>query len=83
MVFGDTSLPSSWSAGMCVLAVSDSLRLHGLSPTRLLLSMEFFRQEYWGGLPLPTLRDLPDPGIKPMPLASPALADRFFTTSVI
>ncbi|KAB0382006.1 hypothetical protein FD755_003923, partial [Muntiacus reevesi] len=30
------------------------------------------------GLPFPPPRDLPDPGIKP---ASPALADRFFTTS--
>ena len=25
--------------------------------------------------------DLPDPGIKPVPLASPALAGGFFTTS--
>ena len=45
--------------------------------------MEFFRQEYGSGLPLPTLRDLPDPGMKPMPVASPALAGRFFTTSAI
>ena len=29
------------------------------------LSMEFFRQEYWSGLPFPSLRDLPDPGIEP------------------
>ena len=28
------------------------------------LSMGFFRQEYWSGLPLPPPRDLPDPGIK-------------------
>ena len=53
------------------------------------LSMEFSRQEYWSGLPLPfpgilesglpfpSLRDLPDPGIKPISLA---LASRFFTT---
>ena len=27
------------------------------------LSMEFLRQEYWGGLPFPTPGDLPDPGI--------------------
>ena len=26
------------------------------------LSMEFSRQEYWSGLPFPTLGDLPDPG---------------------
>ena len=40
--------------------------------------MEFFRQEYWCGLPFPTLGDLPDPGIKS---ASPALAGKSFTTS--
>ena len=34
------------------------------------LSVEFSRQEYWSGLPFPSLGDLPDPGIK---LVSPAL----------
>ena len=29
------------------------------------LSMGFPRQEYWSGFPFPSLRDLPDPGIKP------------------
>ena len=33
-------------------------------------SMGFSRQEYWSGLPFPSLRDLPDPGIEPR---SPAL----------
>ena len=28
-------------------------------------SMEFFRQEYWSGLPFPSPEDLPDPGIEP------------------
>ena len=36
--------------------------------------MEFYRQEYWGGLPFPTPGDLPDLGIKP------ASAGGFFTT---
>ena len=31
--------------------------------------MEFSRQEYWSGLPVPSPRDLPDPGIKPGSLA--------------
>ena len=31
-----------------------------------LLSMGFPRQEYWNGLPFPSPRDLPDPGIEPM-----------------
>ena len=29
------------------------------------LSMEFFRQEYWSGLPFPSPGDIPDPSIKP------------------
>ena len=39
-----------------------------------------FQAEYWSGLPFPTPGDLPNPGIKPMSLASPALAGRFFIT---
>ena len=30
------------------------------------LSMGFFRQEYWSGLPFPSPEDLLDPGIEPM-----------------
>ena len=43
--------------------------------------ISFSRQEYWSGLPFPSPGDLPNPGIKPTSLASPALAGRFFTTS--
>ena len=43
--------------------------------------MEFSRQEYWSGFPFPPPEDLPDPGVKPTSLASPALAGGFFTTS--
>ena len=32
-------------------------------------------------MPFPTQGDLPDPGIKPAPFVSPALAGGFFTTS--
>ena len=45
------------------------------------LDMEFSRQEYWSRLPFPTPGDLPDPGIEPASLASPALAGEFFTNS--
>ena len=45
------------------------------------LSMGFSRREYWSGLPCPPPEDLPDPGIEPDSLTSPALAGRFFTTS--
>ena len=37
------------------------------------LSIGFSRQEYWSGLPLPLPGHLPDPGIKPVFLESPAL----------
>ena len=46
------------------------------------LSMGSSRQEYWSGLPCPPPGDLPNPGIKPTSLESPALAGGFFTTSL-
>ena len=45
------------------------------------LSTEFFRQEYWSGLPFPTPGTLPNPGIKLEFHTSPAFAGMFFTTS--
>ena len=45
------------------------------------LSMGFFRQEYWSGLPCPPSRHIPTPGIEPMSLISPALAGGFFIIS--
>ena len=44
-------------------------------------SMGFSMQENWNGLPRPTLGDLPDPGIEPESLMSPALAGGLFTTN--
>ena len=61
--------------------VSDSLPPHGLYPSRRLGPWGFSRQEYWSGLPCPPPGDLPNQGIKPTSLMSPALAGRFFTTS--
>ena len=46
------------------------------------LSMGFSRQEYWSGLPCPSLENLPHSGIEPTSPASPSLAHGFFTTSV-
>ena len=45
------------------------------------LSMGFPRQEYWSGLPCPSLGDLPNPGIELASFTSPSLAGGFFTTS--
>ena len=42
------------------------------------LYVEFFRQEYWNGLPFPPPEDLPNPGIKPKPPESPTWAGEFF-----
>ena len=39
-------------------------------PCQAPLIMGFTRQEYWSGLPVPSPRDLPNPGIEPR---SPAL----------
>ena len=47
-------------------------------PMDYFYSMGFSWQECWNGLPCPPPGDLPNPGIQ---LASPALADRFFTIS--
>ena len=44
------------------------------------LSMEFSRQEYWSGLPFPTLGELPGPGIRPEFLAPHELVGGFLPT---
>ena len=69
---------------MCVLSRFSHVQLFATRWTiehQALLSMGFSRREYWSGLPFPPPGGLPDPGIKPMSLASPALAGRFPTTS--
>ena len=61
----------------CVFALS---HIQLFAACQAPLSLGFSRQEYWSGLPCPPPGDLPDPGIKPASLLSPALAGRFFTT---
>ena len=56
----------------CMLShsvVSDSL-ISWTVACQVPLSMGFSRQEYWSGLPFPTLGDFPHPGMEP---GSPAL----------
>ena len=43
------------------LTLCDSMERKGRQAP---LSMEFSNQEYWSGLPFPSPRDLPNPGIK-------------------
>ena len=44
------------------------------------LSMGLSRQEHWSGLSCPPQRDLPDPGVEPKSLVSPAPAGGFLTS---
>ena len=44
-------------------------------------SVEFFRQEYWSGLPFPPPGDLPKPGVEPMFAESYALQADFLLLS--
>ena len=67
-----TKLASVWVLSLSHVPLCD--------PTAI-LSVGFSRQEYWSALPCPPPGDLPNPGIEPMSLISPALAGRFFTTS--
>ena len=66
---------------LCVCSVvSDSFGTSRTIAHQAPLSMGFPKQEHWSGLPFPFPGDLPDPGIQPMSLASPASAGGFFTT---
>ena len=69
---------------MFTLLYSCFVHAWSLSPVRLLvtlwtvarqapLSMRLSSQEYWSGLPFPPPGDLPNPGIKSVSAASPAL----------
>ena len=62
-----------------VLSVSDSAA-PWTEACQVPLFMGFPRQEGWRGLPFPSPGYLPNPGIEPASLTSPALAGRFFTT---
>ena len=44
------------------------------------LSLEFFRQEYWSGFPLPLQGNMPDPGTKPTSPLSSALQVDYLPT---
>ena len=61
---------------VCVLSHFSRVQLFAILWTvahQASLLMGFPRQEYWSGLPFPPPSDLPDPGIKPVPPAAPAL----------
>ena len=57
---------------MCSV-VSDSLQPQGTAAHQASLSVRFSRQEYWSGLPVPSLGDLSYPGSEPASPTSSAL----------
>ena len=61
--------------------MSDSLQPYGpYGACQAPLSMGFFSQKYWSGLPWPTPGALPNRGVELASLMSPALAGGFFIT---
>ena len=71
---------------MCVLSCFSRVQLFATIWTiahQAPLSMGSSRQEYWSGLSCPPPGDLPDPGIEPSSLMSPALAGDFFLPLVL
>ena len=72
-----------FSCPVRVSSVAQSCSTHLTTWTvahQALLAMGLYRKEYWSGLPFPSPRDLPNPGVKPESPVSPALVDRFFIT---
>ena len=66
------------SITVCVLTCVPLFAISWTAARWASLSMEFSRQQHWSGLLFSTPGDLPDPGMKPMSLVSPA--GRFFTS---
>ena len=60
--------------------MSDSFAVLWTATHQTPLFMGLSRPEYWSELPFPPPRGLPEPGIKPVSPATPALEGRFFTT---
>ena len=68
---------------MCTLSLFGHVRLLATLWTvarQAPLSVGFSRQECWSALPCPSPGDLPNTGIEPASLTSPALAGRFLPT---
>ena len=66
-----------WTVDWVSFFLSHSVVSDSVTPSTVArqapLSMGFSRQESWSGLPFPSPRDLPDPGIEPMSPVSLAL----------
>ena len=72
-----------WLVRACSCSILSHVRLFETPWTvayKSPLSMEFSRQEYWSGLPIPSPGDLPNSGIKPTSPVFPEWSGGFFTT---
>ena len=58
---------------VCVLSHVQLFAILWTAACQASLSMGYFRQEYWNGLPFPPPRDLPDPAIELTSPVSPPL----------
>ena len=67
---------------MCVLSRVRLFATLWTVPHQAPLSMGFFRQKYWRGLPCPPPGALPDSGIEPESPAYPALQADSLTTEI-
>ena len=71
--------PILWAS--CICGLSHFFAILWTVVHQAPLCMGFSRQEYWSGLPCPLPGDLPDLGVEPVSVTSPASANGFFTTS--
>ena len=62
-------MPNVVQALLCVLSCAPVFPTPWTVGCQAPLSMGFSRQEYWSGVPLPSLEAPPDPGIEPGSLA--------------
>ena len=62
----------------CVLSHFSCVWLFVTLACQAPLSVGFPRQEYWSGLPFPPSGNLPGPGMEPLSLMSPELAEGLF-----
>ena len=70
-----------WCSGLCHFSRVQLFATPWTVAHQAPLSLGFSRQEHWSGLPRSPPGALPDPGIEPTSLVSPALAGQLFTTS--
>ena len=76
LVLNSISWPYETVLCVCVLSLAQPFATPWTVALQAPLSMELSRQGYWSGVPFPSPRDLPNPGIKPQ---SSALQADFFT----